>query len=352
VIPALALAAALAAACGPDGVRSERRVLGVGDLGRASEHYVAIGFRVVRRGSDEVVLGVRGGVQLVLSRREEDCARPEDAAVVVPVQSVASERRRLEARGVAFEALIARPSGRISLRVVDPDRNRVVFRSRQDVGGRAGVPDSGDLNPLVVEVLRGYADDGAHKYHWPKTGGWKGNTKDLVYGDQLLAAGDPDGRCYCCGLTFEVFLDAWRLWTLRRGRSWQIVDFDLDRVRLLHQQWFGSAADKTCVRTALVDNGLGHEVLDWEDAKPGDFVQLWRANGSGHSVVFLAWVRGADGAIEGIRYWSTQGSTQGIGERTESFLDSAGERRVLRSAFYLCRVGLEPHRADRSRRGG
>lgn len=350
MIRASALAALVALAAAPGPATFERRVLGVSDLGRAVDHYTALGFRVVRRSPEEVVLGVRGGVQLVLSARASDRALGDEAAVVVPVSSVAAERRRLEGRGLVFEELVARPSGRISLRASDQDGHRVVFRSRPDVGGAAGVPDSGDLNELVVEVLAGYPTDGTHTYHWPKAVGWTGNTKDLVYGAEVLAAGDPDGRCYCCGLTFEVFLDAWKLWTLRRGRPWRIVDFDLAAVRRLQKQWFGSAADKTCVRTALVDNGLGHEVEDWEDARPGDFVQLWRANGSGHSVIFVAWVRGADGAIDGIRYWSTQGSTQGIGEREESFLDSAGDRRVLRDAFYLCRVGLTPTAADREGR--
>jgi hypothetical protein len=348
LIRALALAALIAVA--PDRPPEERRVLGVADLGLAADHYTALGFRVVRRGREEVVFGARGGVQLELSVRASDRARGDEAAIVIPVSSVTAERRRLEASGLTFEELVARPSGRVSLRVTDADGHRVVFRSRPDVGGAAGVPDSGDMNALVLEVLAGYPTDGTHTYHWPKTGGWTGNTKDLVYGTEVLAAGDPNGRCYCCGLTFEVFLDAWRLWTARRGRPWQIVDFGLPAVRRLQKQWFGSAADKTCVRTALVDNGLGHEVEDWDDARPGDFVQLWRANGSGHSVIFLAWLRGPDGAIEGLRYWSTQGSTQGIGEREESFADSAGERRVLREAFYLCRVGLPRDGADRARR--
>lgn len=339
---ALSLSAAALAAARPADVGPDERVLVVVDLTRAAEHYAALGFRIARRSADEVVLGARGGVRLVLSTARVEGAPRDERAVVIPVASVPAEQRRLQAAGIPFEELVAQPTGRVSLRVVDADRNRVVFRSRADVGAPAGIPGPGELNELVLEALSRYPTNGTHTYHWPKTGGWTGNTKDLVYGTELLAAGDPDGRCYCCGLTFEVFLDAWRLWTQRRGRPWQIVDYDLGRVRRLQRQWFGSAADKTCVRTALVDNGLGIQIEDLDDARSGDFVQLWRANGSGHSVVFLGWERGESGAIEGIRYWSTQGSTQGIGERVESFLESAGERRVLREQLYVCRVGVEP----------
>lgn len=81
-----------------------------------------------------------------------------------------------------------------------------------------------------------------------------------------------------------MFLDAWRLWCLRNARPWRIRDLDLDGVRRLHRQWFGSAEDSSCLHTALVDNDLGSRVTKWEDARPGDFVQLWRVNGSGHSV--------------------------------------------------------------------
>jgi hypothetical protein len=201
----------------------------------------------------------------------------------------------------------------------------------------AGVPRPGELNEYVLEVMRRYPTDGTHAYHWPKqANGWRGCTRDLDYAGERLCAGDAQGRCYCCGLTFEVFLEAWQLWCQRTGRPWRIGDLDLRGVRRLQSQWFGSAEDTTCLRTALVDNALGARVTDWEQARAGDFVQLWRRNGSGHSVVFLAWVR-EQGRIVGLRYWSTQPATDGIGERVEYFDRGAGG--IDRERFYLCRVG-------------
>jgi hypothetical protein len=271
--------------------------------------------------------------------------QPErDAAPLVVLRSdLMTVRRRLERASIEFEQLVASPSGAISLRVVDPDGYGILFRTPKDAAATA-VPALGELNPLVLEVLGRYPTDGTHPYWWPRgeeAKGWKGCTRDLEYRGEVFASGDPEGRAYCCGLTFEVFLEAWRLWCHRNGRPWRIGDLDVDGVRRLQREWFGSASDKTCLRTALVDNELGVRIEKFADARPGDFVQLWRKNGSGHSVVFLDWVR-EDDEIVGLRYWSTQPSTRGIGERVEYF--DRGEKGLLRDEFYLCRVGVEPRR--------
>ena len=213
------------------------------------------------------------------------------------------------------------------------------------------IPALGELNATILEVCREYRSDGTHRYFWPrgkeakKFRSWAGNTKDLHYEGKLLFAGDEKRRAFCCGLTFEVFFESWRRWCKSQGREFKIADFDRKGIRKLKSQWFGSAKDKTCLRTALVDNRLGVRIRKLSDARPGDFVQLWRANGSGHSVVFLAWVK-EKGKIVGLRYWSTQKSTKGIGERIERF-DRPKKRQLLRDEFYLCRVGAPPRRTKK-----
>ena len=244
---------------------------------------------------------------------------------------VAMLRRRLE----PFPSCLAVAA----LLIVAADRTTAQERA-QSAAAAAAVPAPGELNPLVIEVLRRYPTDGTHRYWWPRGGEaakWRGCTKDLEYGGEVIAAGDAQGRCYCCGLTFEVLLDAWRLWCERAERPFRIDRMMAADVRRLQTQWFGSAKDRTCVRTALVENALGFEVEDWHDARPGDFVQLWRTNGSGHSVVFLEWVREAE-EIVGIRYWSTQKATAGIGEREERFARQ-GHAGVRADELWLCRVG-------------
>ncbi len=75
---------------------------------------------------------------------------------------------------------------------------------------------------------------------------------------------------------------------------------------------------------ALVEADLGDRVTHLDDARPGDFVQAWTADRSqGHSAVFLGWDRDEAGAIVGIRYWSSQPWTDGIGVSSMS-LDAAG----------------------------
>lgn len=198
------------------------------------------------------------------------------------------------------------------------------------------------LNPWVLAVVRSYPTDGTHRYHWPKDepgrpAPWRGNARTLHYAGEVLSAGDPEGRCHCSGLTFEVFVQAWLAREQQAGRPARVGTLDLAGMRRLQQQWFGSPADLSTLRTALVENGLGVQLLDLEQARAGDFVQLWRHDGSGHAAVFLAWERDAAGAIAGVHYWSTQRSTDGIGERSERF--GPGGRDLRRDRLWLCRAG-------------
>jgi hypothetical protein len=188
----------------------------------------------------------------------------------------------------------------------------------------------------LLAVIATYPTDGTHRYWWPKEGAWRGNARTLRYDGAVLAEGDAEGRCHCCGLTFEVFLQAWQRWAKEAGRPERVLDLDVEGVRRLQTQWFGSPEDRSCLHTAIVANGLGRRIDRVEDARPGDFVQLWRTNGTGHSAVFLEAVR-EDGRIVGLRYWSTQGSTNGVARHVERFEDAGGT--VTRDELWICRVG-------------
>lgn len=198
------------------------------------------------------------------------------------------------------------------------------------------MPALGELNPHIMKVLESYPTDGTHAYHWPKKGAWSGNVRTLHYDGKLFLEGDPKGRCYCCGLTFEVFFQAYEAWCKRHKRPFKILDLDLAGVKRLKHLWFGSDGNRKTLLNAVETYKLGQRITKWQDAKPGDFVQLWRHSGSGHSVIFLRWEK-KDGQIAGLRYWSTQGSTKGINERTEWF-GSKGSA-MKRDEFYLVRIG-------------
>ncbi len=202
------------------------------------------------------------------------------------------------------------------------------------------LPRSGTLNARVLEVLAEYPTDGRHRYHWPRGDPWRGTTRTLTYAGEVLCAGDPEGRCYCSGLTFEVFLEAWLRWARAAGRPERVAGLSLAGLRAFQSRWYGDDGDRRTLRTALVEAGLGHDVTPWSAAEPGDFVQLWRHDGSGHCAVFLAWERDAAGGLTGLRYWSTQKSTDGIGSRTERF--GPDGRSVKRDELHLVRVGRPP----------
>ena len=202
------------------------------------------------------------------------------------------------------------------------------------------VPAEKTFRTHLLAVIETYPTDGTHGYYWPRPdrGGWLGNTRRLEYAGTVLSEGDAKGRCHCCGLTFEVFFRAWARWCEAEGKPFRIRDLDVAGVRRLQRQWFGVSGDRKTLLTAITKNGLGRRITDWEDAREGDFVQLWRHSGSGHSCVFRAWVHD-EGKIVGLRYWSTQKSTNGIGERVERFGEDGSA--MKRDETYVVRVGAE-----------
>jgi len=91
---------------------------------------------------------------------------------------------------------------------------------------------------------------------------------------------------------------------------------------------------KLCV-AALKNIGIGYEV-SLEDAKEGDFCQIWRTNGSGHSVIFISHIYDGDNII-GFNYRSSQKSTNGIGDTKEYYSDS-GKGSMDRKYTYFGRM--------------
>ena len=88
---------------------------------------------------------------------------------------------------------------------------------------------------------------------------------------------------------------------------------------------------------------MGREITDFEEAQEGDFVQLWRHSTSGHNPLFVNWIRNSSNVITGVRYWGSQGSTNGIGYNTESFGVSTG---INPARFYIGRAAKPRDQAD------
>jgi hypothetical protein len=202
-----------------------------------------------------------------------------------------------------------------------------------DPGGTA--PPS-SFNARVLGLIPEYPTDGSYGYHWPESGSWGGNPHDLRYDGRLFAAGDAARRSFCVGLTFEVFLRAAQQEAGDTAGAGQINDIPFDVLYDVRDEWFVRELLGAGPADAAEIYGLGAAVTDWAAVEPGDVIQWWRHNGSGHNAVFLGWEYDGGGDIVGFTYWSTQSSTDGISENVEYFGSSGG--RVDPAHFTAARI--------------
>ncbi|MCA9261349.1 MAG: hypothetical protein KDA61_19170 [Planctomycetales bacterium] len=190
-----------------------------------------------------------------------------------------------------------------------------------------------DTEPSQTPALRAaYAIRDGGGYEWKNS---TGTPHEIIHDGQVVLAAQPHGT-YCCGYTFAVAMDLCRQRSLLAGKSYR-------EVKRFQKDWYGAteeAREKTCAY-AVERLGVGREVARIADAQPGDFMQIWRINKSGHAVVLLELLRKHE-AIVGIRYRSSQQLTDGVGDRTEYFADAPGQEGKLdRRRVYIARLNLE-----------
>jgi hypothetical protein len=120
-------------------------------------------------------------------------------------------------------------------------------------------------------------------------------------------------------------------------------DKSVKQVRAFQKQWYGATEESREIQCALAVQTLGiGKPVEPEQARPGDFLQFWRTNKSGHSVVFLQWVQ-ESGQPVGFKYRSSQRATDGIGDRVEYFAGVAGkDSAVDPKRMYFCRLNERP----------
>jgi hypothetical protein len=190
---------------------------------------------------------------------------------------------------------------------------------------------AGEPGKDVLAAARAIPDGGT--YVW--TNG-SGVPRDIRHDGEVILKAQEKGT-YCSGFTFCVAMEAARERGLLQGKS-------AEAVRAFQKQWYGStkeAAERQCA-LAVEQLGIGREVKSLADAQPGDFMQIWRTNKSGHSVLFLDWVREGDQVV-GIKYRSSQKSTDGVGDRIEYFADAKGrDGKVERRRTYVARLDESP----------
>ncbi len=174
------------------------------------------------------------------------------------------------------------------------------------------------FNDYVLQVIETYPTDGSYTYSWVDEPNYVGITKDLCYKGDQFVTGDPARRSYCSGITFEVFFQAYLLYNQAHNLS-QIGQLktaaEMEDFRL---KWYGTGGDRRTIKHALVSTDLGDEITDLAQIEKGDFAQIWRHNGSGHTVIFIEWVKDESGEINGFIYWSSN-KNMGPGYRAEYF---------------------------------
>lgn len=199
--------------------------------------------------------------------------------------------------------------------------------------------EEGSLNPYVLKIVDSYPLDGSYPYRCKpmEYDLYNGVTQNLLYKGRVVAKAYPNGtRCsYCCGLTFEILYRAMQFRNIQKGLDPD--DFNgmtfHDLFNLL-QFWY-IEGEKDSPQKGIEYYGLGKRITNWEEAKAGDFCDISRNNSTGHSIIFINWIRDKDKKIIGMRYFSSNSS--GVGYGREYFLDTGGK--VLRDWVRLARVG-------------
>lgn len=162
-------------------------------------------------------------------------------------------------------------------------------------------------NRSIVRMALAYPRNGHHRYWWPKVEGlYDGCTTDVYLGRQKVMSGEPGARTFCCGLTLEL---CYRAMVAMGSAPDNITS---DSAPVYRYLWFCRKVGSPGPEEALREFGLGRRITSRTTALPGDFVQLWRRNGSGHSVMFVSWLQDLTGKPAAVCYWSTQPATAGI----------------------------------------
>ncbi len=208
------------------------------------------------------------------------------------------------------------------------------------------VNSDGTLNKYVLDIIKTYKI-GDYPYLLNNDyQNYNGVTENLYYDGELLLKADPNGNraSYCTGITFEVFFKAMQ----NRNRD---LGVDINNFNGMNKEelydfaltWYVAKGPKDISNMALAMEkyGVGKRIHNMEELRSGDFIDFSRENDTGHSAVFINWIRAKD-TIIGFKYWSSQGSTNGISYKEEYFniksKDGSKYGNVIADKFYMGRI--------------
>jgi len=197
--------------------------------------------------------------------------------------------------------------------VIKPENIKYLFSSRGN----------NTLNSSIIETIREYPTDGTHvQIHGKEVNTSMGTTKDLYYMGKCQIKGDPKKRCHCIGLIFEVYLSSCEKYAKDKyGKSlYMLPGVNNDNFSQFRSEFYGVNGNKKTFVDALSFRKIGKEIFDLNDAQPGDMIQFWRHNGTGHAAVFLSADKDNMGCFQKLRFWSVHASG-GISEKEENIGD-------------------------------
>jgi len=209
----------------------------------------------------------------------------------------------------------------VILQGMDSNRNVIATDevSFTPVNSGCRVPDVPGFNHYTISAINDttlYPKDGTYPYCWSyygdTCGGNWGQIHDGYYAGEFLFPGGND--CFCSGHTLEIFLRAYQIWQNENGVS-QSTPFTVgshtltvDDVNIgeFYQHWQGfGVASTASSANAFEYAGIGQNIYkeNWDSVLPGDYVNLSRTTGTGHSVIFIEWIE-EGGRKVGLRYYS------------------------------------------------
>jgi len=144
-------------------------------------------------------------------------------------------------------------------------------------------------------------------------------THDIDYGSLGPILSTKNGKSMCVSAQLEIILTAFQIYAAETGdhsvydylpkRSYQQLSIKDIKGHI----WVNSAFRSNGAADALKNFGMG-EILPFERLQPGSFINFNRSSGSGHGVVFLAFVDALGNEYDtynsnviGFKYYSSQG---------------------------------------------
>jgi hypothetical protein len=235
-----------------------------------------------------------------------------------------------------------------SVGVKKTDTNSATVNAATSKADVQAIARKSELNNYVLKVIPSYAG-GKYPYLLNNDyANYNGVTENIIYKGSPIAKANPSGNksSHCVGLTYEVFFKAMQERNKEAGISPDnFNNMTIDNMKDFLLTWYAAQgspkAEGDQLAGAIVKYGLGTQITRLEDVKAGDFIDFSRIK-SGHTVVFINWLKDGKGNITGFKYWSTQASTDGISYKEEYFSDNPQgtlKGTVNRNQLYIGRVG-------------